>query len=69
MTEVFALAVVSALDAGLALLVRLKAAVSMSVLAVLGFNVIQFALIELPLIALLVAADRARSLTEKLAAG
>jgi hypothetical protein len=52
--------------AGLALLVRLKAAVSTSVLAVLGFNVIQFALIEIPLIALLVAPDRARSLTEKL---
>jgi hypothetical protein len=52
--------------AGLALLVRLNVAVSTSVLAVLGFNVIQFALIELPLIALLVAPERARSLTEKL---
>jgi hypothetical protein len=36
------------------------------VLAILGFNVIQFALIEIPLLALLVAPDRAVPLTEKL---
>jgi hypothetical protein len=52
--------------AGLALLVKLNASATTSVLAVLGFNVIMFALIELPLIGLLVAPDRARSLTEKL---
>jgi hypothetical protein len=52
--------------AGLALLVKLNASATTSVLAVLGFNVIMFALIELPLVGLLVAPDRARRLTEKL---
>ncbi|MBV8218761.1 MAG: GAP family protein [Solirubrobacterales bacterium] len=51
---------------GLALLARLNAAVSTNVLAILAFNVIQFALIEIPLLALLMAPDRARPLTEKL---
>ena len=41
-------------------------AVGTSVLAILGFNVIQFALIELPLIGLLVVPERTHSLTEKL---
>ena len=35
------------------------------VLAILGFNVIMFAFIELPLIGFLLAPDRTRSLTEK----
>jgi hypothetical protein len=52
--------------AGLALLVKLNASATTSVLAVLAFNLIMFALIELPLIGLLVAPNRARSLTEKL---
>ncbi len=52
--------------AGLALLVKLNASPATSVLAVLGFNLVMFALIELPLIGLLVMPDRARSLTEKL---
>jgi hypothetical protein len=41
-------------------------AVGTSVLAILGFNVIQFALIEIPLVALLVVPNRARSVTETL---
>jgi hypothetical protein len=52
--------------AGLALLAKLNLAVGTIVIAVLGFNIVQFALIELPLIGLLVAPDRARLLTEKL---
>jgi hypothetical protein len=52
--------------AGLALLVKLNGSVATNVLAVLGFNVVMFALIELPLIGLVVAPARARSLTEKL---
>ena len=52
--------------AGLALLVKQNASATTNVLVILGFNVIQFALIELPLIGLLVVPDRARSLTEKL---
>jgi hypothetical protein len=52
--------------AGLALLAKLNASVTTNVLVILGFNVIMFALIELPLIGLVVAPQRARSLTEKL---
>jgi hypothetical protein len=52
--------------AGLALIVKLNGSAITNVLVVLGFNVIMFALIELPLIGLLVMPDRARSLTEKL---
>jgi hypothetical protein len=52
--------------AGLALLAKQNASALTNVLVILGFNVIQFALIELPLIGLVVAPDRARSLTEKL---
>ena len=36
------------------------------VLVILGFNVLQFALIELPLLGLVVMPERTRSLTEKL---
>jgi hypothetical protein len=52
--------------AGLALLAKLNASATTNVLVILGFNVIMFALIELPLIGLVVAPDRARSVTEKL---
>jgi hypothetical protein len=52
--------------AGLALLAKQNVSATAIVLAVLGFNLIQFALIELPLIGLVVVPDRARSLTEKL---
>jgi hypothetical protein len=52
--------------AGLALLVKQNASAAVNVFAIIGFNVIQFALIELPLIGLLVLPDRTRSLTEKL---
>jgi hypothetical protein len=52
--------------AGLALLAKQNLSVTTIVLVVLGFNLIQFALIELPLIGLVVVPDRARSLTGKL---
>ena len=52
--------------AGLALLAKLNASATTNVFAILGFNLVQFALLELPLIGLLVAPDRARSLTERL---
>jgi hypothetical protein len=52
--------------AGLALLAKVRAPALTEVLAVLGFNVIMFALIELPLLGFAVAPDRTRSLTEKL---
>jgi hypothetical protein len=52
--------------AGLALLAKQNASATMIVIAILGFNVIQFALIELPLIGLLVVPERTHSLTEKL---
>ena len=52
--------------AGLALLARLDAMAITDVLVVLGFNVIMFALIELPLIGFVSAPDRTRSLTENL---
>ena len=43
-----------------------NASAATNVVVVLAFNLIQFALIELPLIGLVVVPDRARSLTEKL---
>ena len=52
--------------AGLALLAKQNASATTNVLVILGFNVIQFALIELPLLGLVLAPDRTRSLTEKL---
>jgi hypothetical protein len=52
--------------AGLALLAKQNVSVTTDVVVILAFNLIQFALIELPLIALVVVPDRARSLTEKL---
>jgi hypothetical protein len=52
--------------AGLALLAKQGASVTTEVLATLGFNVIMFALIELPLLGFVLAPDRTRALTEKL---
>jgi hypothetical protein len=52
--------------AGLALLAKLNASPAMNVAAILGFNVVMFALIELPLLGLALLPDRTRSLTEKL---
>jgi Sap, sulfolipid-1-addressing protein len=52
--------------AGLALLAKLGAPAVTDVLAILGFNLIMFALIELPLIGFALAPDRTRELTGKL---
>ncbi len=52
--------------AGLALLAKLGQPTVTNVLAILGFNLIMFALIELPLIGFVLASDGTRSLTEKL---
>jgi Sap, sulfolipid-1-addressing protein len=52
--------------AGLALLAKLDAPATTNVLAIVGFNVIMFALIELPLVGFLAAPDRTRTLTENL---
>lgn len=52
--------------AGLALLAKLNAPPAANVAAILGFNVVMFALIELPLLGLVLMPDRTRSLTEKL---
>jgi hypothetical protein len=52
--------------AGLALLAKLGAPAATNVLAILGFNLIMFALVELPLIGFVVAPDRTRSVTERL---
>jgi hypothetical protein len=51
--------------AGLALLAKQNASATTNVLVILGFNLIQFALIELPLLGLVLMPDRTRSLTEK----
>jgi hypothetical protein len=51
--------------AGLALLTKQNVSATTIVLVILGFNLIQFALIELPLLGLVLMRDRARSLTEK----
>jgi Sap, sulfolipid-1-addressing protein len=52
--------------AGLALLAKLNASAATNLAAILGFNVVMFALIELPLLGLALLPDRTRSLTEKL---
>jgi hypothetical protein len=52
--------------AGLALLAKQNVSVTANVLAILGFNLIQFALIELPLLGLVLMPDRTHLLTEKL---
>ena len=52
--------------AGLALLAKLGQPAATNVLAILGFNLIMFALIELPLLGFVLAPDRTRSLTERL---
>ncbi len=52
--------------AGLALLAKQNASATTNVVVILGFNLIQFALIELPLVGLALLPDRTRSLTEKL---
>jgi hypothetical protein len=52
--------------AGLALLAKQNVSATTNVLVILGFNLIQFALIELPLLGLVLTPDRTRSLTEKL---
>jgi threonine/homoserine/homoserine lactone efflux protein len=52
--------------AGLALLVKLDEPIATDVVAIVGFNVIMFAFIELPLLGFVLAPERARTLTEKL---
>jgi hypothetical protein len=52
--------------AGLALVVRVRVPAATDVLAVLGFNLIMFTLIEVPLLGVVLAPERTRSLTEKL---
>ena len=52
--------------AGLVLLAKVGAPTASEVLAVLGFNLIMFAAIELPLLGFVLAPERTRSLTEKL---
>jgi hypothetical protein len=52
--------------AGLAVLAKLDASASTEVLSVLGFNLIMFALIELPLLGFVLAPDRTVALTTKL---
>jgi Sap-like sulfolipid-1-addressing protein len=52
--------------AAMALLAKLDASAETNVLVIVGFNLIMFALIELPLVGLLVAPDRTRSAAENL---
>jgi hypothetical protein len=52
--------------AGLALLVKLDQPASIDVVAILGFNLVMFVFLELPLLGFLVAPDRARAVTERL---
>jgi Sap, sulfolipid-1-addressing protein len=52
--------------AGLALLAKQNVSTTTVVLVILGFNLIQFTLIELPLLGLVLIPDRTRSLTQKL---
>jgi hypothetical protein len=52
--------------AGLALLVKLDQPIATDAVAIVGFNLVMFAFIELPLLGFLVAPERARTLTEKL---
>jgi hypothetical protein len=51
--------------AGLALVAKQNLSATTILLEILGFNLIQFALIELPLLGLVLMPDRARSLTQK----
>ncbi len=51
---------------GLALLAKQNVSTTTIVLVILGFNLIQFALIELPLLGLVLMPKRTRSLTERL---
>ncbi len=52
--------------AGMALLAKQNVSATTDVLVIVGFNLIQFALFELPLLGLVLMPDRTRSLTEKL---
>jgi Sap-like sulfolipid-1-addressing protein len=52
--------------AGLALLVKLDKPIATDAIAIVGFNLVMFALIELPLLGFVLAPERARSLTERL---
>ena len=52
--------------AGLALLAKQNVSTSTIVLVILGFNLIQFALIEAPLLGLVLMPDRTRTLAERL---
>jgi hypothetical protein len=52
--------------AGLALLAKQNASVATIVVVILAFNLIQFALIELPLLGLVLIPERTRSLTQRL---
>ena len=52
--------------AGMALLAKLDASTETNILTIVGFNVIMFALIELPLIGFLLAPERTRSVAENL---
>ena len=52
--------------AGLVLLAKVGAPTASEVLAVLAFNLIMFAVIELPLLGFVLAPERTRSLTAKL---
>jgi hypothetical protein len=49
--------------AGLALLVKLRAGTVKDVVAIIIFNVVMFALVELPLLGFLLSPDRTRALT------
>jgi threonine/homoserine/homoserine lactone efflux protein len=51
--------------AGLALLVKLDRPTATDVLAIVGFNLVMFAFIELPLLGFVLAPDRARAVTER----
>jgi Sap, sulfolipid-1-addressing protein len=52
--------------AGLALLVKLDQPIATDAVAIVGFNLVMFTFIELPLLGFVVAPERARTLTEKL---
>ena len=52
--------------AGLTLLAKLNAPPAANVVAILGFNMIMFALIELPLLGLVLMPERTHALTQKL---
>ena len=51
------------------LLAKVRAPTASEVLAVLGFNLIMFAAIELPLLGFVLAPERTRSLTDSSTAG